>query len=154
MSDINTNNMDNKENTDDEKSYFGILNKADEIWNAYKHHSGKVSIGLSILGGVSSILVGNLIIAGSVCLAITNTAIFFSGIAYEKLNVDYKIVSSENKSLINEKNDLVRRLTNYHFPTSEAPNSNVSTNTHYEEVKEFNLNRDIIILNSEPTNFG
>lgn len=147
----------NNENENENKCW-SILDCADEFWNKYKHHSGKISIGISILGAVSSILVGKYIIAGSVALAITNASIFMSGIAYEKLNIEHTKVESENKSLQNEKNNLVKRLTQFHFPQStntETPNnsnSNVSTNTHYEEIKEFNLNRNIII-NTAPNAF-
>jgi len=146
------------ENTENTNITCGIFDFADTIWAKYKHHSGKVSIGLSVLGFATSILIGKYVIIGSVGLAITNTAIFFSGIAYEKLNVENTKISSENESLQNDKKELAKRLTMFHFP-NESPQkdditiSNVSTNTHYEEVKQFNLNSNIITFNSEPTAF-
>lgn len=141
-------------NENEDNINCSLLDYADEFWLKYKHHSGKVSIALSILGGVSAILVGKYIIVGSIAIAITNASVFMSGIAYEKLNTENTKMTNENKSLQNEKNDLVRRLTHFHFPhdasnitpSNGTPNnSNASTSTNYEEVKEFKLNRNIII---------
>lgn len=51
-------------------------NKDCDFWNSYKQHSGKLSIFISILGGVGSILASKLIIAGSIVIGITNVSVF------------------------------------------------------------------------------
>lgn len=123
-----------------------LLDDANLFWNRYKHHSGKVAIGLSILGAVSAILVGTSAIAGSVALAITNSAIFFSGICYEKLKSINAALENDNHSLRKQ-----TQLLNFKFGTSnqdsteshrmqdvETPKS--TTSTQYEPVKPFKAN--------------
>jgi len=119
-----------------------IIEKFDEFLDEYQKHSGKISIGLSILGGISAILVGKFIIVGSIAIGITNASLFFSGLMIEKIVNKKNIIANENKTL---KNELSRRITlmdNFKFPktpseiTNITPKSNVSTNTHYEEVIE------------------
>lgn len=93
-----------------------MLAKLDEFWDEYKVHSGKVSLGISIVGGIGAILAGNSIIAGSIVIGVTNVAIFFSSIAYEKLVNDLNNTKKDNESLKNEKNEMIRRFTEYQFP--------------------------------------
>lgn len=124
--------------TDENCCCVSIVKYLEDKWDEYKHHSGKVSIALSIAGAVSAILAGKLIIAGAIALTITNTAIFFSGIAYEKLTNENKNLKTDNESLQNEN----RRMTSFKFPPDQ-PNgtprtiSQSSTQTMYEEVVPF-----------------
>ena len=111
----------------------------DNFWEEYKKHSGKVSIFLSVLGGVGAILAGKLILASSIVLGVTNVAIFFSAVCYEKLQGDMKLLKKDNSSLKDEKNEMVRKLTFYKFP--DTPHS-----TEYERLKDV---RDY--LNQLPT---
>jgi len=118
---------------EEENKTKNCLNLFDGFWQEYKHHSGKVAIGLSILGGVSAILVGKFIIVGSVAIAVTNASVFFTSIAYEKLNGEYKKLDCDNKSLQNEKNIMIKKLTDNHYIHSE-----ISTQTNYEECLDVN----------------
>lgn len=94
-------------NTNDKKSCCAVLDYLDDFWLSYKHHSGKISLGLSILAAGSSILVSQHILLGSVALGLTNSAVFFSSIAYEKLNAENQTLHSECES-VKQQN---RRLT-------------------------------------------
>ena len=125
--------MSNNENEDEEQQKFCCcLDYMDNMWQEYKDHSGKVSLFLSIGGAISSILVGKLILAGSIALSITNAATFFSGIAYEKLKAennnlheDNKNLNDCNKSLMSEKKDIMRRFTA--FKEIKTPNDSLET---------------------------
>lgn len=137
------------ENHNDESCCCSILNCADSFWEKYKHHSGKVAIGLSVLGATCSVLVGIHVVASSVALAITNGAIFFSGICYEKLKSANVALESDNQSL--------RRMTtlaNYQFGSangqsvSAIPSVSNSTppstaSTQYERTIAFKPNEPI-----------
>lgn len=116
-----------------------VLRLGDRLWKEYKHHSGKVAIGLSILGGASSIIVGFNAVAGSVALAITNSAVFFSGVCYEKLK-------SQNAALENDNQSLRRQTTLLNFRMQTATPSQQSNElqtpesvdgTQYESVQPF-----------------
>lgn len=106
--------MENKDET--ENCCCSCLNFSDDFWNKYKKHTGKVSIGISVLGGIGAILAGKLVIAGSIVVGVTNVAIFLSGLALEKFKADNNLLEKDNDSLKNEKTDMIRRLTNYQFP--------------------------------------
>ncbi len=132
------------ENTENEK---GILDKFDDFLYEYQKHSGKISIILSIMGGVSAILAGKLIIAGSIAVGITNASLFFSGLMIEKIVNKKQIIESENKSL---KNEIVKRQTlinNFKFPTKTPTETdyNISpssvASTKYEEVIKIEFNK-------------
>lgn len=105
-------------------------------------HVGKMAIVLSIIGGISSALIGmKIIVAGSVVMGVCNASIAVGGIAYERLQNIKNNLIMENKNLFNEKIELNRKLTEYKFPTSsnnnDTPQSYVdeSSNTEpYEEV--------------------
>lgn len=112
-------------------SFF--LNKLDQLWAEYKHHSGKVSIGLSVLGGLSSILVGKYIIIGSVAIAITNSAVFMSGIAYEKLKSENKQLNSDCES----HKEMLRRFTL--FQPNNKNNTDTETNRSIETIEPINF---------------
>ncbi|RTL06733.1 hypothetical protein EKK58_04320 [Candidatus Dependentiae bacterium] len=121
--------MSNNTSTEDENyCVCNCLDFTDDFWKKYKHHSGKVSIGISILGGVGAVLSGVSIVASSIVIGVTNVAIFFSGLAYEKLNNQAKQIIDENISLQNDKNELVKRLTVYNFPQSITSQSNTPQN--------------------------
>ena len=129
------------ENKEKEKTYMEMF---DEFLEDYQKHSGKVSIGLSVLGGVSAILAGKLIIAGSIAVGITNASLFFSGLMIEKIVNKKNIIENENKSLKNEMQKRMTLINNFQFPQDSQTNispispttpvSTASTNTHYEEV--------------------
>ncbi len=116
--------------------------KLNNILEKYQKHSGKISIGLSIVGGVSAILVGKFIIVGSIAIAITNASLFFSGLMTEQIVNKKNIVENENKSL---KDEMTRKMTlidNFKFPQTPAtPVSAMSEETQYEPVFEIKINK-------------
>jgi hypothetical protein len=136
-------------NNDDNICCF-YFNKIDEIWEENKYKiSGKFAIGLSVLTGIASILSIKFIIPVGIILGITNVGVFFAGLSLEKFKNEHIALKETNESLQNEKNDIVRRYTNFQFPigenTSQTPCTSIaSTNTHYEEPISFSqlLNRD------------
>jgi len=89
-----------------------VLDKFDNFWDKYKIHSGKISITISVIGGIGAILSGSHIVAGSVIIGITNLAIFFSGLAFEKLTNEFQNLEESNISLKNEKNNMISQLIN------------------------------------------
>lgn len=127
--------------TEEEKTYCDGLN---DILDKYQKHSGKISICLSIIGGVSAILVGKFIIAGSIAIAITNASLFFSGLMTEQIVNKKNIVENENKSL---KNEMTRKMTlmdNFKFsqtPSNITPPSAISEETQYEPIYEIQINK-------------
>jgi hypothetical protein len=136
-------------NNKNESCLCEALDWGESFWNKYRHHSAKISIGLSILGGVSAILVGKFIIGGAICLAITNSAIFISGLALEKANNDVTNLETHNETLKKDNTELneFRRTTmaNYNFPISSAASptprvkseNSTQTNKSMEEVVNF-----------------
>jgi hypothetical protein len=114
-----------------------VLDWSDDFWQDYKKHSGKFAIALSVLGGISSILIGIKLIPASIALAITNSATFFSGVCYEKLKSENKLLETDNQSLRRQ----TTFVNNFKFPASESstiletPKS--TTSTQYETVKPF-----------------
>jgi hypothetical protein len=123
-----------------EKNCCNYIDDLDDFLDSYQKHSGKISIVLSIMGGISAILAGKLIIAGSIAVGITNASLFFSGLMIEKIVNKKHIIESENKSL---KNEIIKRQTlinNYQFPvqTPTPTDYNISpsskASTQYEKV--------------------
>lgn len=121
----------------------------DNIIEQYEKHSGKIAIGLSILGTISSILVGKAIIAGSIAMAITNGAIFFSGLMTEKIVGKKREIEKDNVSLKNEMDKRMTLIDNFKFPqttptelnSQNAPDSNISTETYYEPIYIVKFNK-------------
>lgn len=114
---------------------FSLLDSFDGFWAEYKHHSGKVSIILSSIGAISSILVGQHILIGSIALTITNTAIFFSGIAYEKLKAENHKLNSDVES----QKQILRRLTI--LPNGNVDEETPTTNKSNDSVEPVNFNK-------------
>lgn len=130
-----------------EEEEMTCCDKFNNILDKYQRHSGKISICLSIIGGVSAILVGKFIIAGSIAIAITNASLFFSGLMTEQIVNKKNIVENENKSL---KDEMTRKMTlidNFKFPqTPQTPRSNtpisaISEETQYEPIYEIKINK-------------
>ncbi len=97
-----------------------LVDKIDNFWEKYKYKiSGKFSIVLSVLGGVSSILAAKLIVPASIMGGVCSVGIFFAGVSLENFKNDNVKLNTDNISLQNEKNDIVRRLTQFHFPSNE-----------------------------------
>lgn len=115
----------------------GCLDIIDDCWEAYKFKvSGKFAMGLSILAGVSSILVAKFVIPAGVVIGITNVGVFFAGVSLEIFANEHKNIRDENISLKNDKEQMVRRYTTgFAFPpdsvavtpSSTPRNSNKST---------------------------
>jgi hypothetical protein len=115
---------------DEENNCCECLVSAQKIWDKYKYDvSPPIAITLSVLGASGALLLPHFAVLGSITLAITNTAIFFSGIMLNQLNTENKVLLTDNITLRNE----IR--TNC---TSNTPqNSNTSTATAYETVNNF-----------------
>ena len=125
------------------KEDIDCFDKILNYWDEQKFkYASKLSIILSILGAVGSVLIGlNMFVPASVVMGVCNLGIFAQGLIAEKLKNHNEKIIDENKSLQNEKNEMVRRFTQiqYQFPTSEAvpsqilgndtPKSNASTET-------------------------
>jgi len=118
--------------------------KLNNFLDKYQKHSGKISIGLSIIGGVSAILVGKFIIVGSIAIAVTNASLFFSCLMTEQIVNKKNIVENENKSL---KDEMTRKMTlidNFKFPQTPSnitPQSTISEETQYEPIYEIKINQ-------------
>jgi len=113
--------------------FCGLLDTFDQFWDKYKHHSGKVSIVLSICGVVAAALSSHVVVAGAVATSITNTAIFFSGIAYEKLSSESRALESDLATLRNENQRQQSVIATL------SPRATESTASHYEDVRPFRL---------------
>lgn len=117
--------------------------KINNFLDDYQKHSGKIAIALSVIGGVSAILVGKFIIVGSIAIAITNASLFFSGLMTEQIVNKKTIVENENKTL---KDEMTRKMTlidNFRFPQTPScitPPSALSEETIYEPVFEIKIN--------------
>ena len=117
--------------------------KINNFLDDYQKHSGKIAIALSVIGGVSAILVGKFIIVGSIAIAITNASLFFSGLMTEQIVNKKTIVENENKTL---KDEMTRKMTlidNFRFPHPPScitPPSALSEETIYEPVFEIKIN--------------
>lgn len=109
----------------------------DNIWDTYKKHSGKISIALSVCGTVGSILINQFVVIGSIVIGITNVAVFFSGIAIEKLQCDLKLLIKDNNHLQTENNEMIRKLTIYKFPDD---NESVFNEIQTDQFKIHNIN--------------
>ena len=110
------------------------IDKIDDFWNTHKNSiSSKFSIGLGVMGGVGSILVGmKLFIPTSIVLGICNVGIFFSGIAMQKYAQENTKLSDEKISLHNEKQEIIRRYTTIQHggnnePLSITPTDSIDT---------------------------
>lgn len=106
-----------------------------------KRHIGKVGIILSILGGITSILIGGkFILASGIVLSITNIGVFIGSIMYERLSNEFHEIRQCNESLQNEKNEMIKRVSIYQFPKNDTPISTIrSIDTEpYEEVVNIN----------------
>lgn len=132
-------------------SCIPCLDCLDEFWEEHKYKiSGKVALVLGVLAGASSVMVSfpSLLIPSSVCLTLTNTGVFFSGIIMEKYKNENKKLYNDCKSLSNEKNEMIRRMTAFNFPASqtpthqegdETPKTNISsTSTLTPQMMDFN----------------
>ena len=106
-------------------------------------HIGKFGIGLSLLGGTASVLLGfGITVPASVVMGICNVGIFAGGICFERIQQQNKELINDNISL---KQDISRRKTileNFKFVESkedeEMTNINSETNTIYEPVYHVN----------------
>lgn len=108
--------MLNKENLmkndDDDGCCCNLIDSLHEWWDVNKYRvSAPLAVGLSVGGGIGSILASQYILSTSVVTGITNVGIFFSGIALSAFSSENKKLAKDNISLSNEKNDIVRRLT-------------------------------------------
>jgi hypothetical protein len=118
--------------------FCGCLDAGDAFWERYKRHSGKVSIVLSILGVVAASLSSQIPLAGTIATSITNLAIFFSGIAYEKLSGESKVLESDLLSLKNENQNLKERTEEQRTVISMITPKE-ETSSRYEEIKPFRV---------------
>jgi len=132
-------------------SCIPCLDCLDDFWEEHKYKiSGKIALGLGILSSASSVMVSfpSLLVPASVALTLTNTGVFFAGIVMEKYKNENKKLYNDNKSLSNEKNEMIRRMTNFNFPISdvqtqqkgdETPKSEISiTSTATPQMMDFN----------------
>ena len=105
---------------------------------------------MSLLAGSASIIAGShaLIIPVSILLSLTNIGVFFSGIVMEKFKNENKKLYDDNKSLSNEKNEMIRRMTNFEFPQNSNTLTPISTqSTPRMEIIDFN---NLYTLNNNP----
>ena len=135
--------MAEQENKTDCNCCCGLLDCVDSFWDKYRHHSGKISVGISVLGAVSAILAGQHIILGSIMVGITNISVFFSGLAYEKLNSQAKKLNEDCES----QKQMIRKLTMAPNFESETPQSRESTMT-VEPVNFELIHKNNIVQNS------
>lgn len=140
-------NADNikKNNEDDLSCCCFVIDSLQEWWNVNKYRvSTPLAVGLSVCGGIGSILVGKSIIGASIMIGVTNVGIFFSGIALSAFSSENKKLSKDNISLCNEKNDIVRRLTmayphlNHSELASEKSDDSVEP-INFEQVHKNNI---------------
>jgi hypothetical protein len=105
-------NADNIKKNNDDSCCCSVVDSLQDWWNVNKYRvSAPLAVGLSVCGGVGSVLSAYSIIGTSVVIGVTNVGIFFSGIALSAFSSENKKLSKDNISLCNEKNDIVRRLT-------------------------------------------
>ena len=94
---------------------IGCLDRIEDYWTDKKFRfSSRLSIVLGVLGAGGSALVGiKLFIPASIVLGLCNLGIFAQGIIAEKLSNHNEKITEENKSLQNEKLEIVRRYTSF-----------------------------------------
>lgn len=137
-----------QENKNDCYCCCGLLDFADTFWQKYRYHSGKISIGISVLGSVSAILTGQHLITGSIMVGITNVSVFFSGLAYEKLNNQAKKLNDDCES----QRQMIRKLTMAPRFESETPQSRESNVT--VEPINFELMHKNNVVNNSMKNYN
>ena len=111
----------------------------DALWEAYKYKLvGKFSIILGLLGGAGSLMAGTFIIPTSITTGICSMGVFFAGLSLEKFINENKQLCENNNSLANDKKELMKRLTEYHFPASNIPSIIESNNITPSDKAETN----------------
>jgi hypothetical protein len=124
--------------TDNEEYTCTCIDYLDNFFESNKYKiSAPLAIGLSVLGGLSSILIGKGIIAGSIGVAITNTSVFFVSILLSKFSKDNKYLEYNNNSLKNEN----RRLTTFchELTTNNSINETPQSNDSIESIEPINF---------------
>lgn len=93
-----------------------------DFWSKYKYHIiAKGSIGIAILSSTFTVLDAyfpHYALAKYISLGALNLGIVLSGYAFGQIEVKADLLDIENKSLQNDKGELIKRLTVYNFPTS------------------------------------
>ena len=118
-----------------------ILDSIDNFWNDYKKHTGKLSIAVSALGFTGAVLLGHNLIAGSIIIGVTNISVFLSGLAFEKIANDNELLTKDNNSLKNEKEEMVRRYTLFQFPVDEKDKFNRKVSK-MDDIRDYLDNND------------
>lgn len=139
------------------------------FWKKYRLHIiSKGTILVSILSSTFSILdvyFPEYVIAKYICLGLLNLGIVMSGYAFGQIEVQADLLDIENKSLQKEKNELVKRLTYFHFPvsTEKTDKSQVNTETPKTPLNEpfneasvlhTNKNNDSSVINFDDLYFN
>ena len=125
------------------------------FWEEYKFHIiSKGSIAVSILSSTFTFLdvyFPHLSLAKYISLAFLNVGIIMSGYAYGKIELKAELLDSENKSLQNDKKEMMKRLTTYQFPTS---NQNTERTEPTSTALPTPFNADNYLNNSNILNTG
>ena len=112
----------------------------DEWWDRYKYHIiAKGSIVVAVLSSTFSFLdtyFPEYALAKHISLAFLNVGIVLSGYAFGKIELKAELLDNENKSLLNDKNDLMKRLTMFQFPASTLQNTPIEHHEPFIEISE------------------
>lgn len=87
---------------------------------------------------------GSFTVLKYVALGLLNVGIVASTYLYSQMELKSDILDTENQSLKQDKNELVKRLTTFHFPQSITANTTPqnltpsANSTTYEEMQNFN----------------